>query len=383
MRIIKVLLIQVLISLLLLEVALRLQEPYFHLMAKGDHESPNNLIVTQYHPVWNHQVRPNLHDLELRVKDDEEMGYSISTNRWGCRYNDITMPKPKNTYRIIVIGDSFTFGYHQEDTVAVKLERQLNLEQSTLRFEVINCASGSYSPVLMYLRIRDHLLGINPDAIIINIDQTDLYDEYWRYRNRTVLDENGDVLSVKKRSWKTIEAAKVLMEYSTAVRTVVSVFHRTFLALGIYDRGSNANTRASTYENIYSFHTMPSDSPEWQGAFSLVEENVNRIIHLCRTHGLACAFSTYPHVNQVGVFGQTATQHREFTFRLENLFERHGLFFYDAYPAIAAAMDDGQQLYFTHDMHLNELGQKVWSAAFSKAFTPWVVEQVNGKRQAL
>ena len=63
----KVLGVNIALVLVLMEIVLRVQEPYLHLLARGDYESPNNLILTEYHPVWHHQLRGGLRDLELRT----------------------------------------------------------------------------------------------------------------------------------------------------------------------------------------------------------------------------------------------------------------------------------------------------------------------------
>jgi len=300
MRLARLFLINVIVLFVLLEIVLRLQEPYFHLMTKGNLESPNKLLMTQYHPVWNHQIRGGLQELEL--KDDVHVNFfTVSTNSWGCRYPEIVIPKPAMTYRVIVIGDSFTEGYKLQDTVAVKLEQELQTDNSGLRYEILNCASSTYSPLLMYLRLRDHLMQIEPDAIIVNVDQTDIWDDAFRYRPRMVVNERGEVLSVRKDSWRMIELTKVAMEWSAAVRTLVSTGHRIALRLGFYSRPTEI--LASTHGNYYWFHTVqPADgTPRWQEAFEFLAENVKRIIDLCADRGVACAFTTYPHVGQIGV----------------------------------------------------------------------------------
>src|SRR5262249_16561039 len=377
MRLTRFFLVNVVVVFVLLEIVLRLQEPYFHLMAKGNFESPNNLIMTQYHPVWNQQTRGRLQELELSMWiGDDQINYTVTTNSWGCRYPEIVIPKPAMTYRVIVIGDSFTVGYKLQDTVAVKLEQELKRDNSGLRYEILNCASSTYSPLPMYLRLRDHLMQIEPDAIIVNVDQTDMYDDSLRYRPRMVVNDRGEVLSVRKASWQMIELTKVAMEWSAAVRTLVSTGQRIAMKLGFY--GSTTEIPASTDGNVYWFHTVqPADgTPRWQEAFEFLAGNVKRIIDLCADRGVDCAFTTYPHVGQIGGPGLQPKQHREFSLRLRKVIENKNTFFYDAYEDIAAAQNSGMNLFVLGGMRFNQEGQRNWSAAFGKHLAPWLPKKI-------
>lgn len=69
------------------------------------------------------------------------------TNELGFRGRDYAIPRPPGLYRIVALGDSFTWGQgvHQEDTFASVLERRLNREATdALQYEVINCGRVGY-----------------------------------------------------------------------------------------------------------------------------------------------------------------------------------------------------------------------------------------------
>jgi hypothetical protein len=197
-----------------------------------------------------------------------------------------------------------------------------------------------------------------------------------------VVNEQGDVLSVSKPSWQTMELTKVAMVWSAAVRTLVSTGHRLALRLEFYDRTTQpggGEILPPTLENIYWFHTVqPEDgAPRWQEAFEFVAGNVKRIIDLCAERGVDCAFTTYPHVGQLGGPGVQPKQHREFSLRLRTLVENNKIFFYDAYEDIAAARNSGMNLYWSDDWHFNRNGQRIWSAAFAKHLAPWIRKNIS------
>lgn len=77
--------------------------------------------------------------------------YSVSyrTNNFGFRDQDYVIPRPADSFRIICLGDSFTWGQgvHERDVYVKVLERLLNEHQqsSSVNFEVINCGRSGYS----------------------------------------------------------------------------------------------------------------------------------------------------------------------------------------------------------------------------------------------
>lgn len=69
------------------------------------------------------------------------------TNELGFRSADYVIPRPPGVFRVVALGDSFTWGQgvHHDDTFASVLERRLNREATdALQYEVINCGRVGY-----------------------------------------------------------------------------------------------------------------------------------------------------------------------------------------------------------------------------------------------
>ena len=79
------------------------------------------------------------------------MGVPVSINSEGLRDREFSLEKPPGVYRVMMLGDSTTFGWgvKQEDTAAKFLERKLNanLPAGYNRAEVINTGVGNYDTV--------------------------------------------------------------------------------------------------------------------------------------------------------------------------------------------------------------------------------------------
>lgn len=101
----------------------------------------------------------------------DEFEEIVTSNNVGFRDKKIGA-KNDNIYRIIAVGDSFTFGHGIEknsETYPKQLESYLNKNSSfNKKIEVINAAEKGYSPDQEYRQIQKKLLQLHPDMIIWN-----------------------------------------------------------------------------------------------------------------------------------------------------------------------------------------------------------------------
>jgi GDSL-like lipase/acylhydrolase family protein len=99
------------------------------------------------------------------------MGQEVSINSQGLRDNEYSVEKPPGVYRIMLLGDSTTFGWGvaQSDTTAKILERELNAVHvpGYERFEVLNAGVGNYDTVqeVEYYKTRGR--NFHPDLVIL------------------------------------------------------------------------------------------------------------------------------------------------------------------------------------------------------------------------
>lgn len=105
------------------------------------------------------------------MKDDPKVpiasSYTINKDSLNERYNYAT-EKPDNTYRIITMGDSFTFGAYvpTKENWTEKLEDMLAAQCKSKKYEVINIGVGGYD--IQYAAERYKVRGekYNPDLVI-------------------------------------------------------------------------------------------------------------------------------------------------------------------------------------------------------------------------
>ncbi len=97
-------------------------------------------------------------------------GVIIRTNSLGQRGGEASREKAPGTYRILGLGDSYTFGtgVKFEDTYLQVLERELNASGSTApRYEVMNAGVEGYNTVQELATYRENGSGLKPDLVLV------------------------------------------------------------------------------------------------------------------------------------------------------------------------------------------------------------------------
>ncbi len=161
-------------------------------------------------------------DKFLHLAFTREFTHFASTNTHATRGHDFTDEKPQDTYRILFLGDSITFGWGVEDNEAypVLVEKLLNplLKKGEYKqVETINAGfTDTNSPDTYYLFYKEIGRKYNPDLVIVNFhppnDIGDLADHSWdqvdqnqlplKISGKTYKADNGFLVTRKKTKWK-------------------------------------------------------------------------------------------------------------------------------------------------------------------------------------
>jgi len=114
------------------------------------------------------------HDPVYSVRDEREL------NSIGFRGAEFSVNKPKDVYRIIMVGGSEVFGVYVDlkDSLPYILEQKLKEAYPDRKFEVIN-AGRLGSVAANEALLMDQLVSLNPDHIIVFNGWNDIY--HFRY----------------------------------------------------------------------------------------------------------------------------------------------------------------------------------------------------------
>lgn len=93
----------------------------------------------------------------------------IKTNSLGLRNPEIKTPKPKDTVRILFVGDSYTAGWGVEENEAFPRVAQTVLSQKfpQKKIEVINAGLPAAGPNYFYLFMKNEGVKLNPDIVVV------------------------------------------------------------------------------------------------------------------------------------------------------------------------------------------------------------------------
>lgn len=119
--------------------------------------------------------------------------------------------KPKDTFRIAAIGDSFTYGYRNlfDDAYPKRLERMLNLNEQQQKVEVLNMGKPGFSTAMEVDLVRKTIKKYNPDLILLQITLND--PEIHEYRaprgalaGKDLKGEKGAEAGFQWRTWQLV-----------------------------------------------------------------------------------------------------------------------------------------------------------------------------------
>ena len=100
-----------------------------------------------------------------------------SHNSLGLRDKEHNITKPDNTFRIIILGDSFTYGYllNLSDSYPYILSRLLNENPPTnLSFEVFNFGIPGYGTEQEVALLEEYGLRYKPDIVVLQVLHNDI-----------------------------------------------------------------------------------------------------------------------------------------------------------------------------------------------------------------
>jgi lysophospholipase L1-like esterase len=108
-------------------------------------------------------------------------GALYRTNSAGFRGREFSRVKPKETFRIIVLGDFVTMGWGvaEHDTFTARLEISLNSGRPQQHYEVLNFGLLGATSYMSWERFRHQSLRFDPDMVIYAYNVNDIEGRYY------------------------------------------------------------------------------------------------------------------------------------------------------------------------------------------------------------
>jgi lysophospholipase L1-like esterase len=211
------------------------------------------------------------------------IGAPVSINSYGLRGEEISIPKPPNRFRIVVVGDSITFGYGipLEHTYVKVLERLLNQNTSAkMQYEVLNggALGGSLSDYEQFLAEKAEML--QPDMILIGLCLNDILV----YSDSGAISEAGAEWEGQKLSW-TRWLSRFLLRHSHLYAFSYAQLKSALYSAGILDVNK---------ERGLTFLTLAPPSTYQKEAWESSLGKLTKIIAFCRKRRYRIGLVVFP-----------------------------------------------------------------------------------------
>lgn len=266
----------------------------------------------------------------------DEFDYHYRHNSFGFRDVEHTHIKGENVYRILGLGDSFTYGVGAdfEETYLYRLEVMLNGRVGEHPIvEIIKAGIPRYYSETELTLMQEYGLEYSPDLILVGFLPNDVIGTYFGL-DAVVLDKSG---YLKTRIAVELGQFGVwLNENSHALRILL----RRFTALRMEQRYEPRR------EDVYVENGFHED--DWRR----VENDYEKMVSIA---GQIEADMVVVHIPQRGPWNES---HYYPPKRLANWATEHGAGFVDVLPAMLRA-SGGQRLYYEQDGHATPAGYAI------------------------
>lgn len=340
-------------------------------------------------PHYHHRLKPST----TYHYTSKEFDVHITTNRFGLRGKEPSAIVSRDTVRVLMLGDSFTFGFPVRDEETFAYLTGEHLKERGFPVEVVNAGVSSYSPTLHYISLRDDFLEFHPDAVILWYDWGDLRDDYW-YQKNLIFDEDGRILRCDPQytygrfsRWEWIQNRSALAKYihTKGVRTFQKI---RILGLAGYLRAKLAGETAKVAiarlkareEGREAVHAVLDNdrllllrdggtAESLKAYWAVSEKYILMIRDLLHEHGIPLLIGIYPYGVNVGPdewsegrtsFGFEKGKVYEARGALE-LFEdfsrRSGIPLINSFEGMRRA-GQTEALFYAWDGHLNPAGHR-------------------------
>lgn len=339
-----------------------------------------------HHPEYRYLLAPNGHlRVPVPVSETERKYVTHVTSSQGLRDHYVPT-KQAGEYRIAMIGDSFAegFGTELEDTIPKQLEARLQKDMPGRRIRVINGAMGGGGAWQELGMLRERVLPLEPDLVILQIfpfndisDALDARGRFLRAYSDQKLYELGLFWSMgRKRYWPE----RMLFRYSRAYH----VLRESTMKLWVLDLLNDCrlvppvelDRPPPSADRLYWMEVnLEGWYPELEEAYRLWQRDVLLIRQECRDRGLDLIAYAIPDRSDLsdGDWEHAVSQaqppvryERGKGLRMvEEFLQREAIPTVDVPKALREA-GRTEDLYIPFDGHLNEKGHKVTADALAE-----------------
>jgi lysophospholipase L1-like esterase len=265
-------------------------------------------------------------------------GHPVSINALGFRDREFG-PKRPGVFRILVLGDSVTFGHGQPAEVAFPRVLEERLGAAGYRVEVLNAGIPGWSTYQQRRFYEDEGSRLEPDLVLVGFVLNDVTEIQ---RGLIELQLGTGMRLVRWINW--------LAERSAAVAALKRAFASAFAP------------QEREVGSVLELALRP-DAPEVRHAMQSTFAELERLQELCSQHGAKLGLVLFPFRFQLEKSGLEAPQRQ-----LRAFAEAHGIPVLDTLPVLR---EQGPDAVLMDADHLTPLGHRL----AAEAIGAWLAQQ--------
>src|SRR6266849_858861 len=342
-----------------------------------------NINLNWESDVVNHQ--PTSEDQNMCIYGDlTGFSYKRFYDTNGIRIIDDTtlLAECRNPISVLFLGDSFMEGYDDKNTLPYHVAKYFKTEQGVC-LKSSNAGYTSYSPAIFVPQAKTLLPIVRPDHIVVDVDETDLYDDFARYRGLIVRNERGQNVGVKA-SPIGHECSIGLMEARKhplyLMRFVAKLWHslvhmpsvikkyRSDLILFSYSQDDGADLERKYSEALFSFR-----------------QNLQELADILKGYtkdGSRVLFVYHPHLQHLKPDSSGRLWNNLVSSSVQRVCAANNFLFFNATETLKQRFGSHpENFYWKGDMHFNFEGLKEYSAAVA-AFMASAMIKKNSTAQS-
>jgi lysophospholipase L1-like esterase len=271
---------------------------------------------------------------KFEMRSEGEFDVECKHNSLGFRDVEHEPAAPPNTFRIVALGDSFTYGAGAEydETYLVRVERLLNQRPGNHpRVEIVKLGLPRHFPLLQRLTLQHYGLRFSPDLVMVAVLPND------------VIDTEGGLEAVCASDTGYLISCAALWWGEAGVR----VYTHSAVARALFARWRER--KQWSFEESAVFR----DDGSYESAWQELESELERIRRLTLGSGAAFVLVSIPQAPPWTTPMSPYTQAR-----LARWSRARGVVFVPTLPSLQGA-DPDVDLYWKNDGHANPAGYAV------------------------
>lgn len=269
--------------------------------------------------------------------------------------------------RILFLGDSFMQGYGPTDSVPYHVRRYF---KETLGKDlcVFNAGTSSYSPSVFVPQAKKLIPLLRPDLIVIDVDETDLWDDYYRYRQLVTKDATGSIAAVRATPIN-VQFHQGLVESTDKIFYLHRLFSKLYFTKYKFPTMSEQYNQTRPTDGFFLSKLSAAEATTKHRAeidyFKATLEDLTQTVLSRMGTPDALIYIHHPHLEHLRTTG--VVFNNVISAAVQETALRHGVKYYDATDELRKKFGvKPESYYFPNDMHLNAAGLRAYGTAVAR-----------------